>query len=260
MSKIGEGVRQLHLWITVCMLVHIGHGDYDCADNLITGPFGVDDSSLTVSSYFNEESCYPRFVRISQDLTFCWCPAVSDKSEYLQVEFRHTSAVTALITQGRGAGYQYLKSLTMKTSLDGSNWETVTDESGNIKVYEANNDGTTLVNRTVNEKILAKFIRIHPETWYDWPSFSMEILGYLRRTCWIGKAGVPTEELPVLHQTFALNNGICGKECHKYQSCGSFMFDFDNRECHLYSIQTFNVTTTRSASLGRKVYFVNNPD
>ncbi|XP_060082001.1 discoidin-2-like [Ylistrum balloti] len=177
-----------------------------------------------------------------------------------QVEFRHTSAVTALITQGRGEGHQYLKSLTMKTSLDGSNWETVTDESGNIKVYEANNDGTTLVNRTVNEKILAKFIRIHPETWYDWPSFSMEILGYSRRTCWIGKAGVTTEDLPVLHQTFALNNGICGEECHKYQSCGSFMFDFDNGECHLYSIQTFNVTTTRSASLGRKVYFVNKPD
>ncbi|XP_060084826.1 neuropilin-2-like, partial [Ylistrum balloti] len=174
---IAEGIRQLQLWITVSMLVLIGNGDSYCADNLITGPLGVNDSSLTASSYYDDGFCYPRLVRISQNVIPCWCPGVPDNSEYLQVEFQHISAVTALIIQGRGEESQFMKSLTMKTSLDGSNWETVTDDTGNIKVYEANNNNANLVNRAVNEKILTKFIRIHPETWNIWPAFSLEILG-----------------------------------------------------------------------------------
>ncbi|OWF37161.1 neuropilin-2-like [Mizuhopecten yessoensis] len=245
---------KIQLWIVVYTLMHIKKGDCECIDKLING---TNDDSLTASSFYNDGTCFPRFVRINgNDLNKAWCPARASKSEYLQVEFQHMSAVTALVIQGRVQ--QYLTSLTMKTSQDGISWSDVTDNLGNKKIYQAANDGTTLVTRAVNENILAKFIRIHPETWFSYPSFHLEILGcpkFLGRACWIGKLGIPDKVLPVIHQTTAPNNGQCGKVCYKYKSCGSFMFDTDTTECHLYSIETFNVTAHVS-TLSRKVYFV----
>ncbi|XP_033763891.1 neuropilin-2-like [Pecten maximus] len=248
-------VMKIQLWTIINLMVLIANIDCRCVETLINGPNGVSNSSLTVSSWFNRIHCQPKFVRIGNVEPYAWCPATASISEYLQVELRYLSTVTGFVIQGRN--YQYTESITMKISRNGVNWKDVTDNSGDRKIFTTNTDGTTLVTRAVNEISGTKFVRIYPETWNDWPSFRLEILGLSGTSSWAGKIGVPDIVLPVLQQITAANNGLCGKACHKHQSCGSFMFDFDTNECHLYSTKSFNVTTSESAS-DRKVYYVDN--
>ncbi|XP_069113300.1 neuropilin-2-like [Argopecten irradians] len=246
---------QLLLAIQILMLTR--NGDCCCGEKLINGPRGIANASLTASSAFQDGCCFPKYSRIGNVHPYAWCPFTASKTEYLQVTLNCLTILKAIIIQGR-TGVQYITSFTAFTSVDGVGWKALRDSTGSIEIFTANNDGTSLVTRPVHQTSPTKFVRIHPETWRGWPACRLELLGVPVTANWEGKIGVPDEVPPTLQQLTAPNNALCGTACHKSgSSCGSFMYDFETNECHLFSAKTFNITASVSASR-KKIYYVDN--
>ncbi|XP_069106764.1 lactadherin-like [Argopecten irradians] len=245
------------LLLATIMLLFIAKRDCHCGENLITGPYGVDDSFITASSSYRHADCQPKYVRIGTS-DGAWCAGSESNTEYLQIQLRALSSITGFIIRGRPSDYvQYTKSFAVKHSLDGQQWHDVFDSDGLKKIFPANSDRTSNVTMTVTEIRPTKFIRIYPETWNNWPAFRFEITGcaFIPKLGWVGKMGDPVDLPATLHLTTSPNNGICGKACHLSVSCESFMFDFKTKECHLYSVKSLNFTESVSDS-SHKVYFL----
>ncbi|XP_019623677.1 PREDICTED: mucin-2-like isoform X2 [Branchiostoma belcheri] len=115
------------------------------------------------------------------DGTGAWSPAPDDVNPYIQVDLGELVQVTGFITQGRPeyTPEQYVTEYTVYYSIDGINFIPYTDETNTPVVFNANTDTTTPVTNlvSISRPILAQYVQIHPQSYNEYPSMQLEILG-----------------------------------------------------------------------------------
>ncbi len=89
-------------------------------------------------------------------------------SEWMQIDLGANKTITGVVTQGRAnfSAGQYVTSYKVEYSSDGTNWSWVDNEN----VFTGNSDSNTKVTNTFTTSVLARYIRIYPETFFGYPS------------------------------------------------------------------------------------------
>ncbi|XP_039270051.2 macrophage mannose receptor 1-like [Styela clava] len=130
-----------------------------------------------------------------------WMPDSNDQeTSWYQVDFQVHTEFKGIITQGRN-GYelnnerQWVKSFKVSYSQDPyntkddvTNWEFISDSSGNPIIFQGNRDQDTQVTNLFPRPIIARHMRCHPLTYYDRVSMRLEYIG-CRATC-LNKIGM----------------------------------------------------------------------
>jgi len=155
----------------------------------------IKDSQITASSEWSGGGCGPTRARLNSrnsdsnnDLTFAtgdrmggWHPASSQSTgSWLQVDLLEITKITGVITQGRGPGdqaNQWMKSYHVHFRNDGSNWQVVTNESGEAVEFSGNFDRYSIVTNFFPSPICARYIRLMMITWENVPVVRFELLG-----------------------------------------------------------------------------------
>ncbi|XP_071493269.1 lactadherin-like [Diadema antillarum] len=136
----------------------------------------IPDSSITASSCHRDGLC-TQHARLNGPTS--WSTSVLNTSQWLQVQFRSNFLLSGIITQGRASYDQYVTSYKLSYSLDSMVWTEYKDPfTGSVKVFPANYDRTTQVRHYFRRAMAARFIRIHPQTYYGHMSLRLELIGY----------------------------------------------------------------------------------
>ncbi|XP_068680517.1 uncharacterized protein, partial [Montipora foliosa] len=166
---------------------------YGCTDGFSTPapmqcmiPLGmqsqdIPDSAITASSSYNLNSFAPYLGRLhllsSSGKYGSWAAASNNINQWFQVDFGSWTKVRAISTQGRQDAAQWVKSFTVTYSYDGVFHQTFHDDNGLQKIFKANSDQYTVVKNALEEPIITRFVRIHPETWNGHISMRTEFYG-----------------------------------------------------------------------------------
>ena len=99
-----------------------------CNEPLGMGNMDIHDSQITSSSAYDGEEAYR-----SRPQSVGWRPSVYADS-WLQINLLRQTIVTGVDTLGRDSLNHYITRYRVTTSLDGVNWNNVTDEEGESEV------------------------------------------------------------------------------------------------------------------------------
>ncbi|KAB0395051.1 hypothetical protein E2I00_020034 [Balaenoptera physalus] len=97
-----------------------------------------------------------------------WCAEQQDAKPWLQVDARHPTRFSGIITQGRNSiwRYDWVTSYKVQFSNDSLTWwGSKNRSSGMDAVFPANSDPETPVLNLLPEPQVARFIRLLPQTW-----------------------------------------------------------------------------------------------
>jgi len=95
--------------------------------------------------------------------------------EWLQVDFQKNRRIHGVATQGCRGHAEYTTTYKMEFKKDGlQNFETITNDEGNVKIFNGNVDGDTVVKNEFDE-VTARYVRISPVTWRSNPYIRWEL-------------------------------------------------------------------------------------
>ncbi|CAH6791694.1 Nrp2 [Phodopus roborovskii] len=139
----------------------------------------IANEQISASSTFSDGRWTPQQSRLHGDDNG-WTPNLDSNKEYLQVDLRFLTVLTAIATQGAISretqrGY-YVKSYKLEVSTNGEDWM-VYRHGKNHKVFQANNDATEVVLNKLHMPLLTRFIRIRPQTWHLGIALRLELFG-----------------------------------------------------------------------------------
>ncbi|XP_076147704.1 putative carboxypeptidase X1 [Alosa pseudoharengus] len=147
----------------------------------------VKDTQLTASSY-QRTGLGPHRGRLNIQSGIAdgdiydgaWCAQYEDKRQWLQVDARRLTRFTGVVLQGRMSiwSWDFVETYKVQLSNDSITWKPCmngTDEA----VFEGNVDTYTPVLAVFPESMVARYIRINPQTWYENGTICLraEILG-----------------------------------------------------------------------------------
>ncbi|XP_071493267.1 lactadherin-like [Diadema antillarum] len=136
----------------------------------------IPDSSITASSCHRDGLC-TQHARLNGPTS--WSTSVLNTSQWLQVQFRSNFLVSGIITQGRASYDQYVTSYKQSSSVDSMVWTEYKDPfTDSVKVFPANYDRTSQVRHYFRRAMTARYIRLHPNTYYRYKSLRLELIGY----------------------------------------------------------------------------------
>ncbi|KAM8896703.1 coagulation factor VIII isoform 5-T5 [Lycaon pictus] len=157
-----------------------------CDFNSCSMPLGMEskaisDAQITASSYLSSmlATWSPSQARLHlQGRTNAWRPQANNPKEWLQVDFRKTMKVTGITTQGVKSLLisMYVKEFLISSSQDGHNW-TLFLQNGKVKVFQGNRDSSTPVRNALEPPLLARYVRLHPQSWAHHIALRLEVLG-----------------------------------------------------------------------------------
>ncbi|XP_006900063.1 PREDICTED: coagulation factor VIII [Elephantulus edwardii] len=141
----------------------------------------VTDAQITASSYFTNmfATWAPSQARLHlQGRTNAWRPQVNDPKEWLQVDLSKTMKVTGIMTQGAKSllTSMYVKEFLISSSQDGYHW-TLYLQNGKVKVFQGNQDSITPMVNFFDPPLLARYLRIYPQSWVHHIALRLEVLG-----------------------------------------------------------------------------------
>ncbi|XP_028408770.1 uncharacterized protein LOC114531336 isoform X2 [Dendronephthya gigantea] len=105
-----------------------------------------------------------------------WIAADDDRHPWLQVDFIINVTLTAIATQGLENGTSWLTGYTLSFGDDRHRMQDFSIE-GRTKVFSANSDSNTTITQIVDPNIIARFIRIKPQTWVANCTVRLEFYG-----------------------------------------------------------------------------------
>nr|ATD13233.1 CO-cFVIII-BDD [synthetic construct] len=157
-----------------------------CDFNSCSMPLGMEskaisDAQITASSYLSSmlATWSPSQARLHlQGRTNAWRPQANNPKEWLQVDFRKTMKVTGITTQGVKSLLisMYVKEFLISSSQDGHNW-TLFLQNGKVKVFQGNRDSSTPVRNRLEPPLVARYVRLHPQSWAHHIALRLEVLG-----------------------------------------------------------------------------------
>ncbi|XP_046862160.1 lactadherin-like isoform X1 [Xenia sp. Carnegie-2017] len=137
----------------------------------------IPDRAITASSVYSDKFLAP-FARLRRSSSKCsWAPAARNRmNSWHQVDFGKVKIITGVATQGSCIGIGFQKTYTFSYSNDGKNWSPY-KENGSIKIFQANSNTTGIVKNYLSTPIKSRFIRLHSNTYYSYPTLRVEYYG-----------------------------------------------------------------------------------
>lgn len=134
----------------------------------------LDRARLTASS---EYSRYRNADAAHLDSSSAWTAGQSDFSQYLIVDLGDKFNVTAISSQGRAYASEYVMEYRIDYGYDGQDFAPYRDKNGNIKIFDANVDDTSVVENRFEVPLVARYIRINPTRWHNRISMRIQVSG-----------------------------------------------------------------------------------
>ncbi|XP_069115632.1 hemicentin-1-like [Argopecten irradians] len=112
-----------------------------------------------------------------------WQASITDKRQWIQLEFPQLAIVTQIATQGRSSTdccsqRQWVTQYKVLFSKDGQHWNKYREiKSGETKLFEGNNDHDTKRTHELPVPVIARFLRINPVSWSEKISLRVEAFG-----------------------------------------------------------------------------------
>nr|XP_054771989.1 lactadherin-like [Lytechinus pictus] len=155
-----------------------------CPSPLLGEPMGVKDGRIP-NSRLTSSSTWPRNSVTMGRLDYiiyggAWIAGADDSDMWVKIDLGKPSYVAGVIVQGRYSSVygQWVTSVYISHSLDDIDWVfALEQECGTRKVYAANYDGDSHVTLLFPGPINARYVKIHPITYYAHPSMRFEVLG-----------------------------------------------------------------------------------
>ncbi|KAL8220720.1 UNVERIFIED_CONTAM: hypothetical protein K2H54_053210 [Gekko kuhli] len=152
--------------------------------------FHKDCDGVLEASSFNASSCWHEQNAMGENQIWTaehaafsssgvsWAADQSSTGEWLEVDLGGRRNVTGIITKGSSHKYNYyIKSYRVLFSRDGKNWKVYKSNNGEDKVFKGNSDSYQEVPNTFIPPILARYLRITPQSWNQRVALKVELLG-----------------------------------------------------------------------------------
>ncbi|XP_072182297.1 uncharacterized protein [Diadema setosum] len=105
-----------------------------------------------------------------------WVPAVSDATQWIQVDMEEVTIFSGLQTQGSSDNDYWVETYQVAYSNDTSSWTYVHEGDTKCQDFDANSNKNGVKVNTF-EEVYAQYIRIYPKTWNNEIGLRFEILG-----------------------------------------------------------------------------------
>ncbi|XP_060114521.1 discoidin, CUB and LCCL domain-containing protein 1-like [Heteronotia binoei] len=184
----------------------------------------LEASSFSASSVWHEQNAMGRNqIWAAEHAAFSssgisWAADQSSTEEWLEVDLGGRRNITGIITKGSSHKYNYyIKSYRVLFSRNGKNWKVYKSNNGEDKVFKGNSDNFQEVSNAFIPPILARYLRITPQSWNQRVALKVELLGCqvacLKAMCPYSNNGIHSgpKELPILTSipaVFTPNPGI----------------------------------------------------
>ncbi|ELT93506.1 hypothetical protein CAPTEDRAFT_105177, partial [Capitella teleta] len=175
------------------------------------GIFGVDhylsDGRLNASSQLDDFHGANRsrlHETTSGGMSGGWVPLTMDDQQWIQLDLKLSLEVTSLVSQGHSIRDEWVTKYTVSHRLTfEDNFQWITDDSGEIMEFEANENRDGKVENVLSGPgILARVIRIHPIEHHGAVSMRVELFGgcVLQEALISGEIFVPDERMTASSQ------------------------------------------------------------
>uniref|UniRef100_A0A670IQD3 Neuropilin n=1 Tax=Podarcis muralis TaxID=64176 RepID=A0A670IQD3_PODMU len=153
--------------------------DFQCNSPLGMETGRISNEQITASSTYSDGRWTPQQSRLNSDDNG-WTPNVDSNKEFLQVDLRFLTVLTAIATQGAISretqnGY-YVRSYKLEVSTNGEDWM-MYRHGKNHKVFQANTDASEVVLNKIHAPVLTRFVRIRPQVWHSGIALRLELYG-----------------------------------------------------------------------------------
>ncbi|XP_076879304.1 neuropilin-2a isoform X2 [Brachyhypopomus gauderio] len=139
----------------------------------------ISDDQISASSTFYDGRWQPRLARLNNEDN-AWTPSDDSIKEYIQVDLHFLKVLTGIATQGAVSKETqksyYVTTFKLEVSSNGEDWM-VYRHGKNHKVFHANTDPSEVVLNRVPQPVLARFVRIRPQTWMNGIALRFELYG-----------------------------------------------------------------------------------
>uniref|UniRef100_A0A8C7E1T4 Carboxypeptidase X1 n=1 Tax=Naja naja TaxID=35670 RepID=A0A8C7E1T4_NAJNA len=97
-----------------------------------------------------------------------WCAGYNDKDQWLEIDARRLTRFTGVITQALNSiwTYSWVTSYKIQFSNDTHRWKPSKNGSQEV-IFQANKELETPVLNLLPEPVVARYIRINPQTWHE---------------------------------------------------------------------------------------------
>ncbi|XP_078536417.1 neuropilin-2 isoform X1 [Lissotriton helveticus] len=139
----------------------------------------IANEQITASSTYTDMRWTAQQSRLNSDDNG-WTPNIDSNKEYLQVDLRFLTLLTAIATQGAISretqnGY-YVKSYKLEVSTNGEDWM-MFRHGKNHKIFQGNTDPSEVVLNKIHQPVLTRFVRIRPQAWHTGIAMRIELYG-----------------------------------------------------------------------------------
>ncbi|KAM9334420.1 neuropilin-2a [Symphorus nematophorus] len=139
----------------------------------------ISDDQISASTSFYDNRWLPRQARLNNDDN-AWTPSEDSNKEYIQVDLHFLKVLTGIATQGaiskETQKSYYVTTFKLEVSTNGEDWM-VYRHGKNHKIFHANTDPAEVVLNRVPQPVLARFVRIRPQTWRNGIALRFELYG-----------------------------------------------------------------------------------
>ncbi|XP_061745389.1 neuropilin-2a isoform X4 [Nerophis ophidion] len=139
----------------------------------------ISDEQISASTSFYDNRWLPRQARLNNHDN-AWTPSEDSNKEYIQVDLQFLKVLTGIATQGaiskETQKSYYVTAFKLEVSTNGEDWM-IYRHGKNHKVFHANTDPAEVVLNRVPQPVLARFVRIRPQTWKNGIALRFELYG-----------------------------------------------------------------------------------
>ncbi|XP_035390587.1 neuropilin-2a isoform X2 [Electrophorus electricus] len=139
----------------------------------------ISDEQISASSSFYDGRWQPRLARLNNEDN-AWTPSEDSNKEYIQVDLHFLKVLTGVATQGAVSKVTqksyYVTTFKLEVSTNGEDWM-IYRHGKNHKVFHANTDPLEVVLNRVPQPVLARYVRIRPQTWKNGIALRFELYG-----------------------------------------------------------------------------------
>ncbi|KAM6946239.1 neuropilin-2b [Aplochiton taeniatus] len=139
----------------------------------------ITEDQITASSSFYDRRWLPSQARLHNDDN-AWTPEDDSNKEFIQVDLHVLKVLTGIATQGAVSRETektyFVTTFKLEVSTNGEDWM-VYRHGKNHKVFHANTDPSEVVLNRVPQPVLARFVRIRPQTWKNGIALRFELYG-----------------------------------------------------------------------------------
>ncbi|XP_039267776.2 lactadherin-like isoform X1 [Styela clava] len=141
----------------------------------------IPDSAISVSSsYSKHQGRYARLDEQPSEIPISygvWHPIYNRVGEWIQIDLGKMRSVAGVITQGRPncPCEQWVTSYKVKYGNSTNKYVTIT-ENGRDKIFPANTDMDTKVANLFQTPVVARYIRIYPQTGHNFMVMRLELI------------------------------------------------------------------------------------